>query len=36
MHGHTYIKPTYGLDFFFVMCKCINACASVQADTPNI
>jgi len=30
------LNPTFGNDFFFVVRKCINACASVQADTPDI
>jgi hypothetical protein len=30
------VNPTFGLDFFFVIGKYVNAYASVQADTPNI
>jgi hypothetical protein len=30
------LNPTFGLDFFFVMCKYVNSCASLQANMPDI
>jgi len=30
------LNPIFGLEFFFVMFMYVNACASVQADMPNI